>query len=878
MKVNNKKCVRKIATRCLLSNKRRNVITVAAIVLTAVLFTSIFTIALSLKSSYETSIFRELGGSNHGTFKNVTDEQEEIIKANSHIKAFGERRVIGISADAPFTKQSAEISYMDENCTKWSYIELEAGHLPEAKNEVIMDKEVIRLLGKEPILGEEIEISFNINGLADDSTKFTDTFVLAGYWEYDPLCPAHFVNVSREYVDEFNEKIVSEGYEPIRTDLNVMFANAFDVATKMERVEAECGFTPVDASADNFVKIGVNPGFIVGNFSSNVSLDTVIPLLAFVLLVTFTGYLIIYNVFQISVATDIRFYGLLKTIGTTKKQIKRIIRHQALLLCAVGIPLGLILGYGLGAWLTPAVLKTSSISLKSLTLSTSPAIFIGAAFFEIMTVLISVAKPGKVAGRVSPVEALRYTDASGVTKKKKTTKGAKVTKMAFANMERNKKKTLLVFVSLALSLVILNVVNMFVGGFDVEKWVSSSVSTDFVVGEVPYFKYQGARMGSSVAEEAIEIKENVKMTGDGFAYEVDGIPLAKVNDDAYDKYLMSVGGDIEFSNDAGKGLHYVGCVAEGMDDFLLDKLVVYEGDIAPLKSGNNYIAIMTDSDEYGNLMLDENAPNIGDKVTFSVAESVEVIDKTTGLVPDEQAYANPENIAGQYINLQDFEFTICAYVGVPFGISPRRASFCNDYVLGSKTLENILGENVIPMFYAFDTESPEDEAAAEEFVKKYVAESNGVLEYESKAVKREEFDSFKSMFTLLGGVLCLIIGFVGVLNFFNTVMAGIISRKNELAVLQAIGMTGKQVKSMLTTEGLIYTVGSGLIALAISIAFVPLINVACEELFWFYKSHFSITPFAFVMPVIALLGILVPLSAYTKLSKASIVDRIREIG
>lgn len=68
------------------------------------------------------------------------------------------------------------------------------------------------------------------------------------------------------------------------------------------------------------------------------------------------------------------------------------------------------------------------------------------------------------------------------------------------------------------------------------------------------------------------------------------------------------------------------------------------------------------------------------------------------------------------------------------------------------------------------------------------------------------------MFTLLGGVLCLIIGFVGVLNFFNTVMAGIIARKNEIAALQAIGMTGKQVKEMLIIEGIIYTVGSGLLA------------------------------------------------------------------
>ena len=83
---------------------------------------------------------------------------------------------------------------------------------------------------------------------------------------------------------------------------------------------------------------------------------------------------------------------------------------------------------------------------------------------------------------------------------------------------------------------------------------------------------------------------------------------------------------------------------------------------------------------------------------------------------------------------------------------------------------------------------------------------------------------------------------------------------------------------MLMTEGLIYTVGSGLVALALSLAFAPLINLACEEMFWFYSGHFSIMPFAYVMPVIAILGITVPLMSYAKFSKTSIVERIREIG
>ena len=84
---------------------------------------------------------------------------------------------------------------------------------------------------------------------------------------------------------------------------------------------------------------------------------TVIVIAAMLALIIFTGYLIIYNVFQISVTGDIRFYGLLKTIGTTGRQIRRMIRRQAYLLSLVGIPIGLAGGYFVGAGLVPVVIS-----------------------------------------------------------------------------------------------------------------------------------------------------------------------------------------------------------------------------------------------------------------------------------------------------------------------------------------------------------------------------------------------------------------------------------------------------------------------------------------------------------------------------------------
>ena len=85
MKVKNRKCIRNIAKRILFANKRRNIITIAAIIMTAVLFTSVFTIAMTVLSSYEASIFRSIGGYCHGTYKNVTAPQKEALKKNRNI-------------------------------------------------------------------------------------------------------------------------------------------------------------------------------------------------------------------------------------------------------------------------------------------------------------------------------------------------------------------------------------------------------------------------------------------------------------------------------------------------------------------------------------------------------------------------------------------------------------------------------------------------------------------------------------------------------------------------------------------------------------------------------------------------------------------------
>ena len=121
-----------------------------------------------------------------------------------------------------------------------------------------------------------------------------------------------------------------------------------------------------------------------------------------------------------------------------------------------------------------------------------------------------------------------------------------------------------------------------------------------------------------------------------------------------------------------------------------------------------------------------------------------------------------------------------------------------------------------------------------------------------------------------------IIGLVGVLNFFNAIMTGILSRRREFAVLQSVGMTSRQLKAMLIYEGMFYALGAAAAALILSVVLNPLVGNLLENMFWFFTAKFTVTPVLLAIPVFALLGWLIPSIMYRQTAKRSVVERLRE--
>lgn len=880
--VSNKKCIRTLSIKSLRANKIRNIITVAAIVLTTLMFTSLFTIALTIVNSYQQETFRQVGGDMHGSFKDITYEQMQELKKDPLIVTSAARLMLGMPTDIPFNKAHVEVSYMDSACAKGSFCDPEYGFLPEeGTNQIACDTRILDLLGVEPEIGAKLNLSYRLGSNTETPVLIEDSFVLSGWWEYDPASMASHAIVPLSYASQTLEHYERQGREDSTGTwtMNIYLKSTAHIEEDLKAILLNHGYQSDDSQASHYIGIGVNWAYVGAQFSQNADPSTVLAIAVLLALIMFTGYLIIYNIFQISVTNDIRFYGLLKTIGTTPKQIRRMIRFQALFLSLIGIPIGFVLGYLLGNYLTPIIMSNMSYSVTHSTVH--PFLFIGASAFSLITVLISSYKPGKIAGKVSPVEAVRYTESDGSRKKqlRKGKSGGKVLPMALANLRRSKKRTVLVIMSLSLSVVLLQLTYTFANGFDMDKYLRSWVVSDFILGDARYFQTSALfSPDSALPEEAISeveaqggITESARIYGNTNSQEwITEEWYRQYNgkhssQDVITKWLKD-----EERNEQGLVSSPVSLY--GMEKFAIDKLEVLEGDLSGLYDpSQNVIAAVYFTDDYGKPEENTNWAKPGDQVTIQYVDEWEYYDTRTGETVDTE-FADNNYLSRRAKKYRDITYTVAASVTLKNSMSYRYFS-SDQFVLNAEVFKRDSGTSNI-LNFLFNT-APERISSMEGFLEDYTKNIDPSLDYESRQSYVDQFHSFRSMFLLLGFVLSFIIFLVGVLNFLNAVLTSILTRRREFAVLQSVGMTGRQLKMMLIWEGLLYALFSIAVSLLIGLATAPLLSAALTSVFWFFTARFSLLPVAAITPVFLILGVALPLISYRAVSKQSIVERLR---
>lgn len=834
-KVKNKATIRRLSGRSFAANRSRNVMAVSAIVLTTVLFTALFTIGSGVIENFQRQTMRQAGGDGMAALKYLTDEEYERVREHPLIEEISYNRLLSDDVlNEELLKRHGEFYYMDDVGIKLGFCEPVGGHKPVAKQEIMTDTETLRLLGVEQREGAPLTLKLSVHG-----REVERDFVLSGWWEAAPVFGASILVGSRAYVDAHEAEL----YNSYREDaclagaINsyIMFRNSWGLETKLERVIAESGYSR-DENAPNYLESNVSWAYLSGNFEGD--LPTAAAAAAALLLIVFAGYLIIYNIFRISVMKDIRFYGLLKTIGATGRQIKGIIHRQVLILSCVGIPPGLLLGYVLGCQLVPAVMDNTVYKSASYQTSASPLIFGGSVIFVLMTVALSVDKPGRMAGSVSPVEAVRYTDVDRVSRqKRKSGYGNRVAGMAAANLSRGGRRTLLVILSMSLSLVLFNTLHTVSISFDMDKFLANFVDTDFLIAHADYFRYCYTGNDNAVTESIIGELERQP------GFEEGGRFYANRDREYFTVEYMDGSEDLTLLK--GRTPHYV-CMAYGLEDLPLRRLKVLEGEIdwGKLQSGE-YILSGVWLDDYGR--PDEETP------VFDVGETVTLrneADEST------RSFTVMAKVAVQYFTNSsgmwcDFNFYMPASVYKELVACPA----CMSYVC------NVADER---------------EAAVEAFLKGYTESVEPVMAYTSKATRSAEFEGLQQMVLLVGGALTLFIGLIGVLNFVNSLLTDIFARRREFAMLQSIGMTGGQLRRMLMMEGIYYAAGAGLVSLVLSVIMSCGVVLPLTEVLWFSTWHFTLLPLALVIPLLFAVGVLLPIAALHAVEKQSVVERLRE--
>ncbi len=818
MKVNSRKALSKLSFRSLRASKKQNIIAVLAIILTTVLFTTLFTVFFSFRSTLQLQQCKEYGDRSYASVEAAGSDVADKLREVPDVTNVGRMIMLGMTDDRQ------RVAWLDDTAAEMSFSTPESGRLPETSDEVVVSRSYLSSIGGGDI-GSEITIDYETSGLAS-SCEVSETFTICGISGNDSKC----IIVSEDYA---SDTFTSIGEDPM------MFSSVlFDLKTPSEarayRLAEEIGV--------NISSVFVNPAY--ASESDPLGAEGYAAIVVLMLLIFFTGFLIIYNIFQITVGNKVRDYGLLKTIGVTSRQIRKIVRKQSLILCLIGIPIGLIAGYFIGVSMLPMVIAQTIYKNMEIVGGFNIFVFLGAAAISMITVFVSSSIPGRKASRVSPIEALRYTDVK-VSMKDRKKVDAGIRSMAMANLGRNKIRTVLVVLSISLAMVLFDTLCIFVDNMDMNSYIQDvAPSMDFTVSTPAFFTGEHNRF--LTPSEIDEIASHIDSDHCGCAY--------------------STLGDMTFVN---ADIDHPALVV-GVDGGLLDEVNVVEGDIYPMyEEGSNDIVV-----------TEASGLNVGDKVTITFAETFNYKDPATGTVY-ETPYDVPENV--DFNNIEyivvgtDREYTVCAVMDqYPTSYAPNYAFVGNsvELIMTAEQIADITDDNYEVMCYCADAVSSEAADKAEAYLQELCENDPGRYEYSSLETVRKEFEQFTGAVKYIGGFLSAIVGLIAVLNFINAIFTGILSRKRELALLKAVGMTGKQLKRMLMTEGLFYA----LMSVIFSMPFAALINLLFLKLDFFWSSataHITVVPILILLPVLAALGAFIPNVIYGKVKGKSIVEDLR---
>ncbi|GGD72387.1 FtsX-like permease family protein [Paenibacillus nasutitermitis] len=816
----NKGIIKKLIRRSLRANRTRNRYVILAVILTTWLLTSVFTIGMSFMKTFDMQQIRMIGTTADVALYNPSQEQIERLKQLPYVSHVGLDTQV---AQVIPTQEMGdlEVSMHGYDASEWDNMRApllgnKVNAYPEKRNEVIVPTWILDKLNiTEPAIGMTLPLTYQ-----SEAGERKESFILSGwYTDYSQLRSgnAGVIIVSREFAESVGAD--SSGKSTVAS---IAFKGGSSIDQNMSQLEQDLKLNE-DQKLTSYSTI---------EDQNSSKMTTMLGIAGIIVFVMFSGYLLIYNVLYISVATDTKFYGLLKTIGMTRKQIIRMVNGQAVRLAGIGIPIGVAAGVITSLVAVPLAIEAFTLD-TDVEISFHPIIYAGAVLFAWLTTMAGCRKPARIAAKISPVEAAKYVR----TTTKKSRHGSKLYRMALRNMFRDKKRALTVFLSLFIGLTTFLTINTLVLSMNTDNFIASYIDNDFdLMNKTVDFGYQGEQK-QKLTEEMAEAVQQMSGVTDvrktyidkegsiGYTNEVFG----KYVDDRVTRYNMERPTDEQLKDSGMFWSVLIGIDTKYVTE--MNKSLETPIDVERFEKGE--IALLSSSEE---------VVNRGDRFQFNFKEG--------GV---------------------DRELEIGGFVSPQFQVS--FGGMAPNVYVSHNAMKQIIKD---PILYKMNIQAnKKDQPRIQEQLETLIA-GDREIELTSKLQWAEKLESAKIIFYLLGGAITLILAAIGILNFISTMFTSVVVRKHEFAVMESIGMTRRQLRKMLLLEGMGYAVISTLLISSLG----TLISYGAYHVFS-QEADYAIYTFPTIPLLIAFVLVFasclsVPIIAYNRSKKMSIVERLRE--
>ena len=799
--------LKKLTIKNLKLNKKRTIVTIIGIMLSVALVTAVATMyASGLKSLivYE----KYIKGDFHAEFMDVPSDDVKNIKNNNGVEDVYLTKEIGYAPLKDSKNSGKPYAYVmgfDKGALENLSIRLTSGRLPQNEDEIIIPTH-LKTNGRMDIennkeitleVGERVSGTYKLNqydGYDADNEKIINTkqktYKIVGVYErsatnIEPYIAPGYTFIT--YIDDGNftgnvnvyakyNKVGSKNHIKVTADiigvnadvLNKYYYGSFDNEEELINVREELDKARYGTDFNGYL-IALETDPIRNSGIGNLGYVVIVVCI----IIVFTSVFCIKNSFDISITEKIKQYGMLRSIGATKKQIKSNVFYEATILGLIGIPLGLLLGF-IASYILIIVcnilLKDLLTGGLNMVLSYSVISYIVAILLGIITIYLSALKSARKASKISPIDSIR--NSANLKLKSKKLKTPKLInkifgvggEISYKNIKRNKKSYRTTIVSLTISVLVFIALTYFMNAFmsEIKQEVNA---TEYNINY--YIKNNEEKniinkINQTVKLDNIKNYSIIRTTNGTFnnpKYNIeheninDNIYIVSIGEEAYKKYLKSL------------NLNY---------DDVKDKGILV------------------------------------DEIKYSVNKNDKIVNKQDRLYK-----YNKGDIVSMNLYIESNETNINLSVGVisdvrPFGLQKNTEEVY--FVVSDEYYDKINGGSQYYNVY-FDSTN----------ASKLQDDIDKILKDERYSVdnKEENVRIMRNLILLIGiflyGFITVII-LISVTNIFNTITTSMELRKPEFAMLKSVGMTTKEFNRMIRLESIFVCIKSLIFGIPIGLA------------------------------------------------------------